>query len=66
VTRQAVTKHLHALAAAGLVRDKRRAPRGRRTWELQPRRLDEARLYLDRISEQWGNALARLKAFVEE
>src|SRR3989441_8940411 len=63
VTRQAVTKHLHALAAAGLVRGKRRGRQ--RIWELEPRRLQEARRYLDRISEQWDDALGRLRAFVE-
>src|SRR5213594_3702277 len=64
VTRQAVTKHLHALAAAGLVRGKRRGRQ--RIWELEPRRLQEARRYLDRISEQWDDALERLRAFVEQ
>jgi len=63
VTRQAVTKHLHALAAAGLVRGERRGRQ--RIWELEPRRLQEARRYLDRISEQWDDALGRLRAFVE-
>lgn len=66
VTRQAVTKHLHALAAAGLVRDKR-GPRPRqRVWQLEPRRLQEARRYLEEISRQWDGALERLKAFVED
>ena len=66
VTRQAVTKHLHALAAAGLVR-RRASSRGRgRVWELQPRAFDEARRYLDRISKLWDDALVRLRAIVEE
>src|SRR4029453_14076630 len=51
VTRQAVTKHVHARAAAGPAR--RRPGRGRgRVWELEPRRLAEAREWLDRISRQ--------------
>ena len=63
VTRQAVTKHLHVLAHAGLVRSRRR---GRESlWELQPRRLEVARRYLDAISKQWDAALGRLKAAVE-
>jgi DNA-binding transcriptional ArsR family regulator len=63
VTRQAITKHLHVLEGAGLARVKRD---GRESvWELQPRRLDEARRALDRISAQWDDALARLKTFVE-
>jgi hypothetical protein len=36
-----------------------------RLWELQPSRLDEARRALDAIAAQWGQALQRLKAFVE-
>lgn len=64
VTRQAITKHLRALAAAGLARDTRR---GRESiWELTPGRLEHARRYLDEISAQWDGALERLKAFVEE
>jgi DNA-binding transcriptional ArsR family regulator len=66
VTRQAVTKHLHALAAAGLVRSTRRKRQRQRLWELQPRRLQEARAYLDRISRDWDDALERLRAFVED
>ena len=63
VTRQAITKHLDALAGAGLVRD---TWRGReRLWQIQPQRVDDARQYLERVSAQWDDALGRLKAFVE-
>ena len=64
VTRQAVTKHLQALAGAGLVRHRRRGRE--RLYTLEPRRLDEARQALDRVSAQWDQAIARLRAFVEE
>ena len=64
VTRQAVTKHLHALADAGLVRHSRQGRE--RIWELEPARLARARRYLDAISDQWDQAIGRLKAFVEE
>lgn len=64
VTRQAITKHLHALADAGVVRDMRRGRE--RIWQLEPRQLDEACRCLDRISRQWDEALGRLKTFVEE
>lgn len=64
VTRQAISKHLHALAGAGVVRDTRRGRE--RVFELAPRRLEEARRCLDRISDQWDAAIGRLKAFVEE
>ncbi len=63
-TRQAITKHLHVLAGAGLVRDVRWGREHR--WQLEPARLDEARRALDQISHQWDEALARLKSFVEE
>jgi DNA-binding transcriptional ArsR family regulator len=63
-TRQAITKHLHVLASAGLVRDARRGREHR--WELDPVRLSQARRSLDQISRQWDEALARLKALVEE
>lgn len=63
VTRQAVTKHLEALADAGLVRS---AKDGReRIWELQPKRLEDAQRYLDEINTQWDRAIDRLRAFVE-
>jgi DNA-binding transcriptional ArsR family regulator len=64
VTRQAITKHLHALAGAGLVHDARRGRE--RIWELEPRRLEDARACLDRIAQAWDAAIDRLKAFVED
>jgi DNA-binding transcriptional ArsR family regulator len=64
VTRQAVTKHLHAMGDAGLVRDTRRGRE--RIWELEPKRLEKARRYLDQIAGDWDAAIGRLKAFVEE
>ena len=64
LTRQAVTKHLHVLESAGVVRSTRA---GREAlYELQPRPIDDARAYLDNIAQQWDEALARLKAFVED
>ena len=48
---------------AGIVRCSRR---GRESlWQLDPRRIEEARRYLDGISGQWDSALDRLRAFVE-
>ena len=63
VTRQAITKHLHALARAGLVRSRREGRE--RIWQIRTRRLAEARRYLEQISDQWDGALERLRAFVE-
>ena len=64
VTRQAITKHLHTLGAAGLVRHARRGRE--RLWELDRRRLETANRYLDQISAQWDAAVDRLRTFVEE
>ena len=64
LTRQAVTKHLRVMEAAGLVRS---SPRGRENvWSLDQRRLQSARRYLDLISGQWDDALGRLREFVEK
>lgn len=63
VTRQAITKHLHVLAGAGLVRGIRRGRE--RIWELEAGRLEEARQYLAEISKHWDVALERLQKFVE-
>jgi DNA-binding transcriptional ArsR family regulator len=63
VSRQAITKHLRALADAGLVRSAREGRE--RIWEIRPKRLGEARRYLDQISDQWDQAIARLRALVE-
>lgn len=64
VTRQAVSKHLFVLQHAGLVRG---AWRGReKIWQLEKKRLQDARRYLELISRQWDEALDRLRAFVEE
>jgi len=64
VTRQAITKHLHALAKAGLVRSARDGRE--RIWEIQPRRLADVGRYLNQISAQWDQAMERLRAFVED
>ena len=64
VSRQAVTKHLLVLESAGLVRDFRQGRE--RMWELRTQQLEEARRALDLISQQWDEALERLKRFVEE
>ena len=63
ITRQAITKHLRVLEQARLVRGTRQGRE--RHWQLDRRRLDDARRYLDLISKQWDNALGRLRNFVE-
>ena len=63
ITRQAVTKHLHVLEAAGLVRGEKLGREQR--WELEPESLAQVQQWIDIISRQWSDALARLKNFVE-
>ncbi|HUJ61238.1 MAG TPA: metalloregulator ArsR/SmtB family transcription factor [Kofleriaceae bacterium] len=63
ITRQAITKHLEALASAGVVRGARHGRE--RIWQLEPRRLDQAQRYLAEISAQWDRAIDRLRALVE-
>jgi DNA-binding transcriptional ArsR family regulator len=63
LSRQAVTKHLRVLANAGMVRNVRV---GRESlFALEPQPLEAVRDYLDQVSRQWDDALARLKSHVE-
>jgi len=64
VTRQAITKHLHVLAHARVVTGFRQGRE--QLWQLNRRQLVEARHCLDLIARQWDDALARLKAAVED
>ena len=64
VTRQAITKHLHVLEGAGLVRSSRHGRELR--WDLERARLDDARSWIDDLSRQWDVAIEKLRAFVEE
>jgi DNA-binding transcriptional ArsR family regulator len=64
VTRQAIVKHLRVLEGAGLVTHRKR---GREVlYALQPRRLEDARAFLDGISAGWDRAIERLRRLVEE
>ncbi len=64
LTRQAITKHLRVLEGVGIVRGVRT---GRESlFEFDPEPIKEIGEYLDLVSEQWDQALARLKSFVED
>jgi DNA-binding transcriptional ArsR family regulator len=63
LTRQAITKHLRVLQHAGVVRCNRQGRESR--FEFAPEPIDDIRQYLDLVSQQWDQALSRLKAFVE-
>ena len=63
LTRQAITKHLRVLERAEIVHCVRA---GRESlFEFNPEPMEELKRYLDLVSEQWDQALARLKSFVE-
>jgi DNA-binding transcriptional ArsR family regulator len=64
LTRQAITKHLRVLESAGVVASARVGRESR--FELRPEPLRDIKAYLDRVSGQWDQALARLKCFVEK
>ncbi|HXY00639.1 MAG TPA: metalloregulator ArsR/SmtB family transcription factor [Candidatus Limnocylindrales bacterium] len=64
LTRQAITKHLRVLESAGIVRGVRA---GRESlFQFDPKPIQEMKDYLEFVSEQWDQALARLKVFVED
>jgi DNA-binding transcriptional ArsR family regulator len=63
LTRQAITKHLRVLESAGIVRSTRA---GRESlFAFDPEPIAEIREYLELVSGQWDQALARLQSFVE-
>jgi DNA-binding transcriptional ArsR family regulator len=63
LTRQAITKHLRVLERARIVRSVRT---GRESlFQFNPQPMKELRDYLEFVSGQWDQALARLKSFVE-
>jgi DNA-binding transcriptional ArsR family regulator len=63
LTRQAITKHLKVLEAAGVVRGIRVGRE--QQFEFNSQAINELRSYLEGVSRQWDDALGRLKAFVE-
>ena len=63
LTRQAVTKHLRVLEQAGLVNSTRTGRESHFILRSEP--IVEMKDYLEKVSRQWDDALARLKQFVE-
>jgi DNA-binding transcriptional ArsR family regulator len=64
LTRQAITKHLQVLESVELVHSVRAGRE--RLFEFDPHPIDQVKKYLDFVSQQWDQALSRLKAYVEE
>jgi DNA-binding transcriptional ArsR family regulator len=63
ISRQAITKHLRVLEDAGIVH---RVRTGRESlFGFDPVPMNELRDYLERVSQQWDQVLARLQALVE-
>lgn len=63
LTRQGVTKHLRVLEQAGIVSSNRVGRENQFSYVPAP--IERLRSYLDTVSEQWDEALSRLKTFVE-
>jgi DNA-binding transcriptional ArsR family regulator len=63
LTRQAITKHLRVLEGAGIVHSARA---GRESlFEFNPQPIIGLKEYVDLVSGEWDQALARLKDLVE-
>lgn len=63
MSRQAVTKHLDALEASGLVRSRREGRQ--RLHEIDPRPLEAVDAWLAPYAAQWDRRLERLKRHLE-
>ena len=63
LTRQAITKHLRVFESAGVVHSLRSGRESLFAFDAEP--IEEIKKYLDAVSEQWDQALSRLKSFVE-
>jgi DNA-binding transcriptional ArsR family regulator len=64
ISRQALTKHLHVLERARLVRSSRFGREVR--FRLEQAELDRAQAFLAHVSRQWAGAMQRLAAHVED
>jgi DNA-binding transcriptional ArsR family regulator len=64
LTRQAITKHLRVLESVGIVHSARKGRESSFSFDPQP--IEGMKEYLDFVSQQWDQALSRLKSFVED
>jgi DNA-binding transcriptional ArsR family regulator len=64
LSRQGVTKHLTILERANVVARQRVGRESR--YSVRPEALNEAKDFLGRASQQWDEAMARLKQLVED
>lgn len=63
MSRQAITKHLRVLESVGLV-DNLRVGR-ESIFQLNPKPLETLKVYLDLVSRQWGQSIARFSSQTE-
>ncbi len=63
ISRQGITKHLHVLEQAGIVNSDRVGRESQFTYV--PSAIENVKTYLETVSEQWDDAIFRLKNFVE-
>ena len=67
VSAPAMSRHLRALLAAGVVEDERiEADARARVFRLRPQSLVAAQAWLDQIQAEWNSRLASFKRHVEE
>lgn len=64
LTRQGVSKHLAVLEAARIIAGERAGRESR--FSIRSDTLEEASRYLKRASQQWDDAIGRLKKHVED
>ncbi len=64
LSRQGVTKHLHVLQEAGIVKSRRVGRESR--FVIRPESITQAGQYLAQVSGQWDSAISRHKARVEK
>jgi DNA-binding transcriptional ArsR family regulator len=63
LTRQAISKHLRVLQSVGIVHSVKTGRENR--FEFSPQPIKGIQQYLEFVSQQWDQALFRLKFFVE-
>jgi DNA-binding transcriptional ArsR family regulator len=63
LSRQAITKHLRVLENAGIVYSRRAGRESQ--YHFDPHPVEDVRKYLDLVSDQWDQTLARLMSFVD-
>ena len=64
ISRQAITKHLRVMEECGLVSSEKQGRQ--QIFELDQRRFEIAKAYLESVSSRWDAAIERLKRHLNE